>query len=132
MKVSASHFLFVPILTVLGTWSAAQVETEHFRALGGDRFGYDVCLRDDVLIVGAKEDDEAGANAGAVYVYHWNDNGTPAFGFDDQWVPMQKLIPADLSVGDDLGVRVDLFGDVMVMAAILENGAHSDAGAVYV
>ncbi len=98
-------------------WALEQVLTEA-APLTGDGFGRAVALVDDLLLVGAPEDDLAGADAGRVFVYRRS--GTT-------WTLEDTLVAADASAGAMFGAAVDVSGGTAVVAA---PGA-SPTGAVY-
>ena len=75
-----------------------------------DRFGWSVAVSDNVVAVGAREDDTVvGPDAGSVYVF--TRAGTI-------WTQQQKLEPSDTATGDRFGSSVALgFGNLIVGAA---------------
>jgi len=84
------------------------------------RFGHDVAIHGDRLVVGA-----VGSNGytGAVYFYE----------FDGlSWGNEQKLEPATALGADEVGVAVAIDGDVAVAGAPGDDTAASGAGAAYV
>lgn len=85
-------------------------------------FGTSVSTSGDRVAVGARLDDAAGANSGAVYVFRRIDGG-----FELEAV----LAPAGLEAGDELGVSVALEGGVLVAGARFDDDTAPDAGAVY-
>ena len=113
--------------TVNDTWS----EVSKLRASDAqayDRFGTSVALSDNglVLVVGARDEDTAGTNAGQVYTY------TRAT-VNDTWSEVSKLRASDAQVGDNFGISVALSdnGLVLVVGAHAEDTAGTDAGQVY-
>ena len=83
----------------------------------GDTFGIGACLSGDVAVVGAWGDDQAGADAGAAYVFRRDDNGTPLDPSDDVWTQEAKLIPNDAVSGDLFGVDCSISGNRVVVGA---------------
>lgn len=71
-------------------------------------FGHSVAVSGDTLVVGAYNDDDAGANAGAVYVF------TRSGG---EWLPEAKLIGSMVAPGDRFGLAVAIDGDTVVAGA---------------
>lgn len=59
----------------------------------GDEFGHSVAINDNFIIVGAPGDDDAGTNAGAIYLFDI-----------DTFELIQKIIP-DIQLGDLEGMR---------------------------
>ena len=111
------------------TTSGNTVCEENEKLLAGDgasqdRFGRSVTLEGDYAVVGAIEEDDAGADAGAAYVFRWN---------GDSWVEVQKILPGT----DDISGTVDEGG--FGFAATLQDGnllvgapgAFMDRGAAY-
>ena len=89
-----------------------------------DNFGWSVSLDGDRALVGAYRDDEAGANAGAAYVFAFDAGQPPG----QQWSQEAKLIASDAAPGDRLGESVSLSGDRALVGA----ADHEPAGAAYV
>lgn len=91
---------------------------------GGDWFG-SVCIRGDVAMIGAMQDDERGTNAGAVYVYGRNPSGL--------WVPNARLFADEPAPHDLFGADIAIEGDLAFVGAWYDDhsGLH-DAGSVFV
>ena len=89
-----------------------------------DRFGYSVAVSNNVVAVGAREDDTAvGGDAGSAYIF--TRSGA-------SWTQQQKLVPTDAFNGDRFGVSVALsFGNLIVGAAEKQLTSPSGQGAVY-
>ncbi|HUR99363.1 MAG TPA: FG-GAP-like repeat-containing protein, partial [Pyrinomonadaceae bacterium] len=89
-----------------------------------DRFGYSVAVSNNVVAVGAREDDTAaGADAGSAYVFTRNGS---------TWSEQQKLASNDPAAGDRLGVSVALsFGNLVVGAAEKALTTPNGQGAAY-
>jgi hypothetical protein len=88
-----------------------------------DEFGWSVAMTGDLLVIGAKANDEQGNNAGAVYVFRHDGR---------RWVEEQKLAMSNPDPWDSLGWSVAIDGDVIVAGAIEDDDAATDAGAIYV
>ena len=84
----------------------------------GDLFGVSVSIRGDVVAVGANGDDEAGQDAGAVYVFERNADNP------NQWDLTAKLIPDDAAPNERFGQSVSV-GSLAIIAS-------GDTGAAYV
>ncbi len=96
-----------------------------FKATPGadfDEFGHAVAVSGDVVVVGARQDDQSGVDAGAVYAYRY-DPGAEA------WIAPDKFTPA--MAGDDFGWSVAASGDVFVVGAYTDGQVGPDAGAAY-
>lgn len=89
----------------------------------GDRLGASVGLSGPVAVAGAPAHDAAATDAGAAYLFRRT--GTT-------WGQETKLVASDAAAGDGFGVAVDVDGNVAVVGAPLQDGAATDAGAVYV
>ena len=91
-------------------------------------FGQSVALSGDYLLVGAPADDEAGENAGAVYVFQrqqgvWRES------------PVQKLTASDAAAWSGFGADVAMMGPDVAVGAPHDDDRepyHRDYGAAYV
>lgn len=90
-------------------------------AEAGDRFGSSLALDGDRLVAGAPLDDDAGADAGAAYVFERTPQG---------WAETAKLVASSGLPGDELGIDVALDGDAVAAGAW--QGFSGGAGAVRV
>ncbi|MEE9129221.1 MAG: FG-GAP repeat protein, partial [Phycisphaerales bacterium] len=110
-------------------------EQELFASDGGlpDNFGASVSLSPDsigVAVIGARLDDDNGANSGSAYVFR----------FDPQmqrWVEEQHLLASDGAGGDFFGRSVAVQGDTAIIGAnghddACRNNPICDSGAAYV
>ena len=96
-----------------------------------DRFGGDVAIHGDTIIVGAYRASPSGTvRTGAAYVFGRNEGGA------ENWGQTQQLLPSDPSSNDQFGITVDVDGDRLVVGAHLAEfdgpPFKSNAGAVYV
>lgn len=106
------------------TWS------EHSRitaqdAAAGSRFGATVALDGDRMAVGAPfADEEAGADAGAVYVIARGDGS---------WSEQTRITAQATAPGDQFGSALSLRGDLLLIGAPLhDTNTGVDAGAAYI
>ncbi len=91
-----------------------------------DSFGYAVAISGPTAISGAWQNDSVRANAGAVYVYEQNGDGSG-------WEFSIKLVPNDDDfAGDQFGIAVDIDGDRLIAGAPFDDEAGNDRGAAYV
>jgi uncharacterized repeat protein (TIGR01451 family) len=88
-----------------------------------DQFGYSVSLSGDRALIGARWDDDNGANSGSAYVFDFN--GT-------SWSETDKLTAADAAASDEFGFSVSLSGDRALIAARLDDDNGSQSGSAYV
>ncbi|MBN1799570.1 MAG: FG-GAP repeat protein [Spirochaetales bacterium] len=91
-----------------------------------DYFGCSVAISEDHAIVGAEEEDGAGSDRGAVYIFNRDQGGA------DNWGEVIKLTASDAADGDIFGSSVAISVDYVIVGAELEDGAGSDRGAVYI
>ena len=105
--------------------TAADAEVYHY-------FGRSVSVSAGRIVVGVSTDDDAGPNAGAVYVFRHDDNGTPSDPNDDDWVQEVKLTATDADPGDHFGTSVSISGGRMVVGAHFDADAGDFAGSAYV
>lgn len=89
----------------------------------GDRFGSSVAVDGERALVGAHQRDGAFADQGAAYVFR-RESGA--------WIQEAELVAPEPSAFAYFGSAVALAGDVALVAAHADDGAGSDAGAVYV
>ena len=94
------------------------VEVQKLDAAGDaeqhDQFGFDVAVERDLIAVGARWDDDAGSDAGAVYLFEWDGM---------VWTRTEKFLPTDPSMSYsayeygtsvDIGIAVPAAGSVEV------------------
>ncbi|MCH7848996.1 MAG: FG-GAP repeat protein [Planctomycetes bacterium] len=111
------------------TWVEQQ---EFFASDGaiGDVFGQAVSISADVAVIGARFDDDNGAQSGSAYVFRFDPD-------TEQWVEEQKLLASDGAFGDFFGRSVAVLGDVVIIGADGHDDACRDdpvcnSGAAYV
>lgn len=90
---------------------------------GDDRFGYAVDLDAGTLVVGARQDDDAGTSSGTAYVF---------VGSSGLWTQQAKLTASDAQAGDLFGNSVAIDGDTILVGAPGEDGRANDTGAAYI
>lgn len=100
----------------------------------GDRFGWDVNMEGDELVVGAarcnsdEEDMASLPDAGAGYAYEYD---------GAEWVEVNKMDASDRQTDDQLGISVGVSGGTIIMGAFLQDfdedglGEIADGGAAY-
>jgi len=89
-----------------------------------DYFGKSVSISGDYAIVGASEEDTAGTDAGAAYIFHRTDTNT--------WDAGTKIVASDPEAEDRFGNSVFLSGDDAIVGAFNEDTGGTDAGSAYV
>jgi len=112
----------VPRTTMANNW------TEKFNLLAsdastGDYFGGSVSLDGNTAVIGARYDDDQGANSGSAYVFT-NTGST--------WTQQAKLIASDGAAEDHFGWSVSLSGDTALIGARYDDDKGVNAGSVYV
>ena len=89
-----------------------------------DAFGYVVSIDGTTAVVGAPDDDDAGNNSGAVYVFVRDANG---------WKQHTKLVPKELGKLDSFGDAVEILRSTLIVGAPGHtHGGVRFAGAVFV
>ncbi len=101
----------------------AQLSASDARA--GQRFGGAVALAGAYVVVGATQDDDRGAHAGAAYVFARN---------GETWSEQAKLFANDAAANDYFGASVSIFSNTVVVGKPRsdEEGNGSGNGAAYV
>jgi hypothetical protein len=91
-------------------------------AAAEDRFGKDVSVRGDVIMVGAPYDADEGEATGAAYVFRR---------VDRVWTEETKLVAPDAAAGDKFGWDVVPHGHAGFVASPLDDEAVDGGGSVY-
>ncbi len=89
----------------------------------GSRFGNAVSVSGNTLVVGANLHDELGEDAGAAYIYQ-KEGGS--------WQDADRLFAGDGEAGDGFGVSVAIDGSFLIVGALGDDDAGSNAGAAYI
>ncbi len=89
----------------------------------GDQFGWRVTIGDNVLVVGAREDDNSnGMDAGSAYVY----------AFDGvSWQPGAKLTSADGAANDRFGSSAAVVAEQVLVGSPNDDDNGSSSGSAY-
>jgi len=88
-----------------------------------DVFGCSVAISGNVAIVGARGDDENGANSGSAYIFRYDDGA---------WTQEAKLMADDGAAGDRFGEAVAVSGEVAVIGAYGDDDGGDYAGSAYI
>ncbi|MBN2778606.1 MAG: T9SS type A sorting domain-containing protein [Bacteroidales bacterium] len=91
-----------------------------------DNFGSSVCINQDIVIIGAYNNDELGTNVGMAYIFE-----KPSSGWTDMTETV-KLFPSDGDNSDLFGVSVAVNNDIAYVGASGWDGDFSSEGAIYV
>ena len=86
-------------------------------------FGWSVAISGDVAVIGAFGDDDNGNDAGAAYVFRFDESS---------WVQEQKLLADDGWMGDNFGYSVAIDGAAAVIGAYLDCDSGTYSGSAYV
>lgn len=89
------------------------------------QFGSSVHVDADVIVVGNRRDDDAGEDAGAVYVYRYNTSTS-------MWEKEQKLTASNGVEEDHFGSSVSVSNNVILVGAFLSDVQGNISGAAYV
>lgn len=92
-------------------------------AASEDRFGFALDIDADTIVVGARDDDDAGISSGAAYVFR-RDAGT--------WAEEAKLTASDGAELDFFGRTVAVSGDTVAVGAHQDDDAGTNSGSAYV
>ena len=82
-----------------------------------DHFGVALALSENWAMISANGDDDLAHDAGAVYAFERDDNGTPGNSADDTWIQRAKLYAADPGLSRALGGHVAISGDLALFSA---------------
>jgi hypothetical protein len=105
-----------------GVWTQ-QAKVTAADGEAGDWFGRHVALSFDTALVAAQKDDDVGIDAGSAYVYVRT---------DAEWTEQQKLTAPDGAASDSFGRAIAIDGDTVLVGALQNDAAGTDAGAAYV
>ncbi|RJP43619.1 MAG: PKD domain-containing protein [Desulfobacteraceae bacterium] len=86
-------------------------------------FGKAVSIQGDFAVVGAPKDSHLANNAGAVYVFKKD--------IDGSWVKTDKLIADDWTAEDEFGASVSINGDMITVGAPNNDDLGNNSGAIY-
>ncbi|EGB07925.1 hypothetical protein AURANDRAFT_26633, partial [Aureococcus anophagefferens] len=94
-------------------------------AAAQDQFGASVAIHNDIIVVGANHDDDAGYDSGSAYIFKTSDGGAT-------WPQVAKLVASDGAAGDEFGWSIASSGDFVVVGANLDDDAGTSSGSAYV
>ena len=109
----------------LGLWNRV-AELSAGDGVGGDEFGESVAVDGDVIVVGARNDDDGGVDSGSAYVFV-----KPVSGWATASSSL-KLVALDAAAYDGFGGSVAIDGDTVVVGASGDDDNGSKSGSVYV
>ena len=88
----------------------------------GDQFGQSVSISGDLALVGA-EQIEFVLGKGKAYIFQWNGSS---------WVELEKLIASDGAIGDRVGYKVSISGNMALVGASGDDDKGSGSGSAYI
>ncbi len=92
----------------------------------GDIFGWSVAVDDDVILIGARDEQNDGlVESGSAYVFRYDPDTRG-------WSEEAKLTDPGVEEGDVLGFRVSISGDVALVGAPGNDDAGGGTGAAFV
>jgi hypothetical protein len=90
----------------------------------GDRFGHAVAIDGDVIVIGARDDEDLGNWCGSAYVFERDQDG--------DWVEVAKLLADDGGPMHSFGESVGVNGATALIGAPMANGQETHTGAAYI
>ncbi|KAL7484987.1 hypothetical protein ACHAWX_000202, partial [Stephanocyclus meneghinianus] len=90
-----------------------------------DYFGTSVSISGNVVVVGAKYDDDIGDASGAAYIFELNES-------TGEWNQKAKLTASDGAGGDYFGTSVGISGNIIVVGADSDDDKGSNSGSAYI
>jgi hypothetical protein len=91
-----------------------------------DRFGREVAISGDAIVVGAPYDDDKGTDSGSAYVFV-----KPVTGWADM-TQTAKLAASDEAAWDNFGLSVAISGETIVVGDPFDDDKSLNAGSAYV
>ena len=95
-----------------------------------DEFGVSVAIDGGFVAIGARYDDDGGAESGAVYIFGTCEARTGSCADGATYGQVAKLKAADAAAGNNFGVFVAMDGNTVAIGARYDDGSNS--GAVYI
>jgi len=94
----------------------------------GERFGRQVAIEGNYIVVGARMKDGLVANTGAAYVFY-REPDNPS---NSRWEQIKELTASDGAGDDYFGEAVSISGDYIIIGAYQEDEKGVQAGAAYI
>ncbi|NKB32708.1 MAG: hypothetical protein GKR91_06385 [Pseudomonadales bacterium] len=119
-----------------GSWNVSTpkiIEGSTIGTVTGDNFGFRVSLDEQALAVSAINDDAAGNNAGAVYVFGRNFNPVnPEVELSNNWGLIKKVLnpdsPNQPSEFDEFGISVAVNEDILLVGSLNDDDFGTSSG----
>jgi hypothetical protein len=124
----SSTLIFVLIISLIGVnGTTAYAVTEDDKIVAADaatldEFGHSMAVSGTTIIVGVKDDDDAGGSSGSAYVFDCS--GFPC-------IQVSKLTASDAAASDTFGQSVAISGTTAVVGAALDDDAGDASGSAY-
>jgi hypothetical protein len=93
----------------------------------GDDFGYSVAIRDGIIAVGARLDDDKGSDSGSAYLFQMSSPGDAS-----SFTQVAKLTANDGGKDDWFGVSVAIGDGTIIVGALHDSDIAYRSGAAYV
>lgn len=123
---SGSAYIFQKDTTKEYKWSLVKKILASDGA-SGDKFGYDVSIYQDYVIVGAPyNDSNNGVDAGAAYIYYKNMGG------QNKWGEVKKVVASDGAVQDNFGISVNINNGIAIVGAPYNDDKGDSSGSAYI
>ncbi len=106
-----------------GTWVQSAELFGDSNSGGNVNFGRSVAVDGDTVLVGARDDDDNGINAGAAYVF---------VGGDGNWTRQAKLLVTEGTNYSRVGTDVSIRGNTAVLGAKEYTGNFYNSGSAYI
>lgn len=91
-----------------------------------DEFGGSVSISNDIIVAGARNNDDSGTSSGSAYLFERNRGGS------DNWGEVLKIIASDAAAGDEFGESVAVSGETVVIGAVFDDDAGNGSGSAYI
>ncbi len=104
-----------------GTWNQEHKYVSSDLA-SGDNFGFSVAVCGELAVIGSVGHDDAGNGSGSAYAFV-RDTGV--------WGEVAKLNASDAATADEFGGDVSVSGELVMVAARLDDDGGGESGAVY-
>jgi len=112
------------VYTLVGAVWTEQAKLMASDADADDRFGYNVAINEDTIVIGAFSDDDSGIGSGSAYVYIQSGS---------VWTEQAKLTASDGANSDEFGLSVAISRDTIVIGAWYDDTEFGiDCGSAYV
>jgi hypothetical protein len=105
-----------------GVWSQ-QAKLTSADSQANDDFGFSVCVHGDTAVIGARLDDDPGADSGSAYVFTRD---------TESWSLEKKITGDDTVDADTFGQAVSLDGNRAIVGAVGDDDVFAIAGSAYI